>query len=149
VHATGAGAHGYFEVTNPEIKKYCRAKIFDAVGKRTPMFARFSVVSPERGGSDLVRDLRGFALKFYTEEGNWDLVGMWKSRCFLVPDARALILARCCCVAVVDAGNNSPIFFIRDPILFPAFTRVLKPNAVTGMKHGHRPDPAQFWDFVR
>ena len=120
MHATGAGAHGYFEVTNPEIKRYCRAKIFESVGKRTPMFARCSVVSPERGGSDLVRDLRGFALKFYTEEGNWDLV-----------------------------CNNSPIFFIRDPILFPAFTRVLKPNAVTGMKHGHRPDPAQFWDFMR
>lgn len=69
-----------------------------------------------------------------------------------------MLLARVCShthsvwtdsLLVVDAGNNSPIFFIRDPILFPAFTRVLKPNAVTGMKHGHRPDPAQFWDFMR
>jgi len=71
VHAKGAGAFGYFEVTSPEITKYCKAAIFNRVGKRTPMAARFSTVGGESGSADTVRDPRGFALKFYTEEGNW------------------------------------------------------------------------------
>ncbi|XP_014670546.1 PREDICTED: catalase-like isoform X4 [Priapulus caudatus] len=86
VHAKGAGAFGYFEVTH-DITQYCKAKIFEHVGKRTPMAVRFSTVGGEKGSADTARDPRGFALKFYTEEGNWDLV-----------------------------GNNTPVFFIRDPI---------------------------------
>ncbi|KAI6207278.1 Catalase [Aphelenchoides fujianensis] len=105
VHAKGAGAHGFFEVTH-DITKYTKAAIFSEVGKKTPI-----VVSPERGGPDTVRDLRGFAMKFYTEEGNWDLV-----------------------------CNNSPIFFIRDPILFPAFIHSLKRNPKTNLK-----DMNAFW----
>src|SRR5689334_9474057 len=97
VHAKGAGAFGYFEVTSPEITKYCKAAIFNRVGKRTPMAARFSTVGGESGSADTVRDPRGFALKFYTEEGNWDLV-----------------------------GNNTPVFFVRDPIMFPSFIHTQK-----------------------
>ncbi|KAJ1367104.1 hypothetical protein KIN20_027957 [Parelaphostrongylus tenuis] len=73
VHAKGAGAHGYFEVTH-NITKYCKADIFSSIGKQTPCFVRFSVVGGESGSADTVRDPRGFAIKFYTEEGNWDLV---------------------------------------------------------------------------
>ena len=87
VHAKGAGAHGYFEVTH-DVTKYCKAKFLERVGKRTPVFGRFSTVGGERGSADTDRDPRGFALKFYTEEGNWDMV-----------------------------GNNTPIFFIRDSII--------------------------------
>ena len=82
-----AGAHGFFEVTH-DITKYCKAKVFEHIGKRTPVFTRFSTVGGESGSADSARDPRGFAVKFYTEEGNWDLV-----------------------------GNNTPVFFIRDPIL--------------------------------
>lgn len=84
VHAKGAGAFGYFEVTNPEIQKYSAAKLFNQVGKRTPIAIRFSTVGGESGSADTVRDPRGFAVKFYTEDGIWDVV-----------------------------GNNTPIFFIR------------------------------------
>ncbi|KAL7072743.1 hypothetical protein ACQ4LE_007915 [Meloidogyne hapla] len=112
VHAKGAGAHGYFEVTN-DISKYCKAAIFNQIGKRTPLFIRFSSVGGERGSADTVRDPRGFAIKFYTEEGNWDLV-----------------------------GNNTPIFFIRDPFLFPNFIHTQKRNPVTHLK-----DPEMMWDF--
>ena len=84
VHAKGSGAHGTFTVTNPEMKKYTTARLFDTVGKKTPMFQRFSLVAGEKGSADTERDPRGFAMKFYTEEGNWDLV-----------------------------GNNTPVFFIR------------------------------------
>lgn len=91
VHAVGHGAHGYFEVTN-DVTKYTKAKFLNTVGKRTPMFARFSTVAGEKGFPDVVRDPRGFALKFYTEEGNFDMV-----------------------------GNNTPVFFIKDPIKFPDF----------------------------
>ncbi|NXW00099.1 CATA Catalase, partial [Fregetta grallaria] len=87
VHAKGAGAFGYFEVTH-DITKYCKAKVFEHIGKRTPIAIRFSTVAGESGSADTVRDPRGFAMKFYTEEGNWDLV-----------------------------GNNTPIFFIRDAML--------------------------------
>lgn len=114
VHAKGAGAFGYFEVTSPEIKNFCKAKLFDTVGKRTPLAVRFSTVGGESGSADTARDPRGFAIKFYTEEGNWDLV-----------------------------GNNTPIFFIRDPILFPSFIHTQKRNPVT-----HCKDPDAMWDFI-
>lgn len=113
VHAKGAGAFGYFEVTN-DITKYCKAKLFERVGKRTPIAVRFSTVGGESGSADTVRDPRGFAVKLYTEEGNWDLV-----------------------------GNNTPIFFIRDPLMFPSFIHTQKRNPVTHLK-----DPDMFWDFL-
>ncbi|KAJ1348658.1 Choline transporter-like protein 2 [Parelaphostrongylus tenuis] len=112
VHAKGAGAHGYFEVTH-NITKYCRAEIFSSIGKQTPCFVRFSTVGGESGSADTVRDPRGFAIKFYTEEGNWDLV-----------------------------GNNTPIFFIRDPIQFPNFIHTQKRNPQTHLK-----DANMMWDF--
>lgn len=104
VHAKGAGAHGYFEVTH-DITRYCKAKVFNKVGKRTPVFARFSTVGGEKGSADTARDPRGFAVKFYTEEGNWDMV-----------------------------GNNTPIFFIRDAIKFPDFIHTQKRNPQTNCK---------------
>ncbi|XP_063698284.1 catalase-like [Culicoides brevitarsis] len=113
VHAKGAGALGYFEVTH-DITKYCAAKLFSSIGKRTPIAVRFSQVGGERGYADTVRDPRGFAIKFYTEEGIWDLV-----------------------------GNNTPIFFIRDPILFPSFIHTQKRNTVTNLR-----DYNAFWDFL-
>lgn len=113
VHAKGAGAFGYFEVTH-NIKKYCKAKVFSEIGKKTPIAVRFSTVGGESGSADTVRDPRGFAVKFYTEDGNWDLV-----------------------------GNNTPIFFIRDPLLFPSFIHTQKRNPATHLK-----DPDMFWDFV-
>lgn len=91
VHAKGAGAHGVFEVTN-DLSKYTKAKFLDKIGKQTPVLLRFSTVGGEKGSADTERDPRGFAIKFYTEEGNWDMV-----------------------------GNNTPIFFIRDAIKFPDF----------------------------
>ena len=97
VHAKGTGAYGYFEVTNDEISKYTKADFLSEKGKRTEMFARFSTVAGELGSADTVRDPRGFALKFYTDEGNYDLV-----------------------------GNNTPIFFIRDAIKFPDFIHTQK-----------------------
>uniref|UniRef100_A0A914HW77 Catalase core domain-containing protein n=1 Tax=Globodera rostochiensis TaxID=31243 RepID=A0A914HW77_GLORO len=113
VHAKGGGAHGYFEVTNKDITKYSKAALFSEVGKRTPLFIRFSSVGGEAGSADTARDPRGFAIKFYTEEGNWDLV-----------------------------GNNTPIFFIRDPFLFPNFIHTQKRNPITHLK-----DPEMMWDF--
>jgi catalase len=113
VHAKGAGAHGYFEVTH-DITKYTRAKYLSEVGKRTEVFARFSTVGGERGSADSERDPRGFALKFYTEEGNYDMV-----------------------------GNNTPVFFIRDPLKFPDFIHTQKRNPATNLK-----DPDMFWDFL-
>ncbi|KAM6133324.1 catalase [Phoenicopterus ruber ruber] len=112
VHAKGAGAFGYFEVTH-DITKYCKAKVFEHIGKRTPIAIRFSTVAGESGSADTVRDPRGFAMKFYTEEGNWDLV-----------------------------GNNTPIFFIRDAMLFPSFIHSQKRNPQTHLK-----DPDMMWDF--
>lgn len=105
VHAKGAGAHGYFEVTN-DMSKYTKAKLFNEVGKRTDMFIRFSTVAGELGSADTVRDPRGFAVKFYTEEGNYDLV-----------------------------GNNTPIFFIRDAIKFPDFIHTQKRDPQTHLKN--------------
>ena len=88
----GWGAHGTFTVTN-DITRYTKAKIFSEIGKQTPMFARFSTVTGERGAADAERDIRGTAMKFYTEEGNWDIV-----------------------------GNNTPVFFFRDPLRFSDLT---------------------------
>lgn len=113
VHAKGAGAFGYFEVTH-DITAFTAAKVFSEIGKRTPIAVRFSMVSGEMGYPDTTRDPRGFAIKFYTEDGIWDLV-----------------------------GNNTPIFFIRDSILFPSFIHILKRNPVT-----HLRDPDMFWDFI-
>ncbi len=113
VHAKGAGAHGYFEVTH-DVTEYTRARFLSEVGKRTEVFARFSTVGGEKGSADSERDPRGFALKFYTEEGNYDLV-----------------------------GNNTPVFFIRDPLKFPDFIHTQKRNPATNLK-----DPDMFWDFL-
>ncbi|XP_076618670.1 catalase [Colletes latitarsis] len=113
VHAKGAGAFGYFEVTH-DISKYTKAKVLTSIGKKTPIAVRFSAVSGESGSADTVRDPRGFALKFYTEEGIWDLV-----------------------------GNNTPIFFVKDPLMFPSFIHTQKRNPVTHLKDGD-----MFWDFL-
>ncbi len=104
VHAKGWGAQGTFTVTK-DISKYTRAKIFSEVGKKTPLLARFSTVAGEMGAADTERDVRGFSLKFYTEEGNWDLV-----------------------------GNNTPIFFIRDGYKFPDFIRTQKRHPKTNLR---------------
>ncbi|XP_069479479.1 catalase-like isoform X2 [Ambystoma mexicanum] len=104
VHAKGAGAFGYFEVTH-DITKYSKAKVFEHIGKKTPIAVRFSTVAGESGSADTVRDPRGFAVKFYTDDGNWDLT-----------------------------GNNTPIFFIRDAFLFPSFIHTQKRNPQTHMK---------------
>lgn len=101
VHAKGGGAFGYFEVTD-DVSEWTKARFLNGVGKRTPMFARFSTVAPSKGGADTERDPRGFALKFYTEDGNYDLV-----------------------------GNNTPVFFIRDAIKFPDFIHTQKKNPAT------------------
>jgi catalase len=113
VHAKGAAAFGQFEVTH-DITRYTKAKIFNRIGKVTPLAARFSTVGGESGSADTARDPRGFAVKMYTEDGNWDLV-----------------------------GNNTPIFFIRDPILFPSFIHTQKRHPQTHLK-----DPNMFWDFI-
>lgn len=102
VHAVGSGAYGVFEVTNPDVPKWTRMKLFSQVGKQTRVFARFSTVASSRGGPDTARDPRGFAVKYYTEDGNWDLV-----------------------------GNNTPIFFIRDGIKFPDFIHSQKADPHT------------------
>lgn len=102
VHAVGSGAYGYFEVTRPEIARFTKAKVFSEVGKRTKAFLRFSTVAGSKGAPDTVRDPRGFALKLYTEDGNWDLV-----------------------------GNNTPVFFIRDGIKFPDFVHSQKYDPFT------------------
>ncbi|GAA0362860.1 catalase [Alkalibacterium iburiense] len=112
MHAKGSGAFGTFTVTN-DITKYTQAKIFSEVGKQTEMFARFSTVAGERGAADAERDIRGFALKFYTEEGNWDL-----------------------------AGNNTPVFFHRDPKHFIDLNRAVKRDPRTNMRSANTN-----WDF--
>ncbi|UCE36438.1 MAG: catalase [Thermoplasmata archaeon] len=113
VHAKGAGAGGYFEVTS-DVTKWTKAKFLSEVGKKTEVFARFSTVGGEKGSADAERDPRGFAVKFYTEEGNYDFV-----------------------------GNNTPVFFIRDPLKFPDFIHTQKRNPATNCK-----DPNMFWDFL-
>lgn len=112
VHAKGSGAYGNLTITN-DITKYSKVKIFSEVGKKTDVFLRFSTVAGERGAGDAERDVRGFALKFYTEEGNWDLV-----------------------------GNNTPVFFIRDPYKFPDFIHTQKRDPKTNLRN-----PTAMWDF--
>ena len=112
MHAKGTGAHGTFTVTH-DITRYTKAKIFSEVGKQTPMMARFSTVAGERGAADAERDIRGFALKFYTEEGNWDMV-----------------------------GNNTPVFFFRDPLRFPDLNHAIKRDPRTGLRSADNN-----WDF--
>lgn len=112
VHAKGAGAFGTFTVTH-DISKYTKAKVFSDIGKQTKVFARFSQVGGEKGSADSERDPRGFALKFYTEDGNWDLV-----------------------------GNNTPVFFIKDPKKFSHFIHTQKRDPKTNCK-----SPTMMWDF--
>ena len=112
MHAKGSGAYGTFTVTH-DITRYTRAKIFSRVGKKTGLFARFSTVAGERGAADAERDIRGFALKFYTEEGNWDLV-----------------------------GNNTPVFFLRDPLKFPDLNHAVKRDPRTNLRSARNN-----WDF--
>jgi catalase len=112
VHAKGSAAHGTLTITN-DITKYSKAAVFNQVGKQVPAFLRFSTVAGERGAADAERDVRGFALKFYTEEGNWDLV-----------------------------GNNTPVFFVRDPLKFPDFIHTQKRDPKTNMRNN-----TAAWDF--
>jgi len=112
VHAKGTGAFGTFTVTH-DITSYTKAKLFSEIGKQTKMFARFSMVGGEKGSADTERDPRGFALKFYTEDGNWDLV-----------------------------GNNTPVFFIKDPKKFSHFIHTQKRDPKTNCK-----SPTMMWDF--
>ncbi len=113
VHAKGAGAYGYFEVLT-DVSKFTKAKFLSKVGKKTEVFVRFSTVGGEKGSADAERDPRGFAVKFYTEEGNYDMT-----------------------------GNNTPVFFIRDPLKFPDFIHTQKRHPATNLK-----DPNMFWDFL-
>ncbi|WP_225758366.1 catalase [Leclercia sp. Marseille-Q4284] len=112
MHAKGSGAYGTFTVTQ-DITAFSRAKLFSAVGKKTDLFVRFSTVAGERGAADAERDIRGFSIKFYTEEGNWDLV-----------------------------GNNTPIFYLRDPLKFPDLNHVVKRDPRTNLRN-----PTYKWDF--
>lgn len=112
MHAKGSGAYGTFTVTH-DISQYTKAKIFSDIGKKTEVFTRFTTVAGERGAADAERDIRGFAVKFYTEEGNWDLV-----------------------------GNNTPVFFLRDPLKFPDLNHAVKRNPKTNMRCAN-----SNWDF--
>jgi catalase len=112
VHAKGWGAFGTFTVTH-DITRYTCAKIFEHAGKKTDLLLRFSTVAGEQGAADAERDVRGFSLKFYTEEGNWDIV-----------------------------GNNTPVFFVRDPYKFPDFIRTQKRHPKTNLR-----SPTAMWDF--
>jgi catalase len=117
VHAKGAGAFGYFQVYEP-MANYTKAKFLQDPSKKTPVFVRFSTVAGGRGSADTVRDVRGFATKFYTEEGNYDLV-----------------------------GNDLPVFFIRDAIKFPDLIHAVKAepnNNIPSSSTGHN----NFWDFI-
>ena len=112
MHAKGSGAYGTFTVTH-DITRFARAKLFSEIGKKTEMFVRFSTVAGERGAADAERDIRGFAMKFYTEEGNWDL-----------------------------AGNNTPVFFLRDPLKFPDLNHAVKRDPRTNLRSARNN-----WDF--
>src|SRR4051794_39970935 len=112
VHAKGAGAFGTFTVTG-DITRFTRARVFSVIGKTTDVLVRFSTVGGEKGSADSARDPRGFAVKFYTEEGNWDLV-----------------------------GNNTPVFFVRDPLKFSDFIHTQKRDPQTNLK-----SPTMMWDF--
>ncbi|SFH28534.1 catalase [Nitrosospira sp. Nsp14] len=117
VHARGSAAHGYFECYE-SLERYTRASLFAEEGKRTPVFVRFSTVIGERGSADTARDVRGFAVKFYTDEGNWDLV-----------------------------GNNIPVFFIQDAIKFPDLVHAAKPEPHFGMPQASTAHDT-LWDFI-
>ena len=117
VHARGSGAHGYFECYE-SLHQYTRASLFSEAGKRTPVFVRFSTVIGERGSADTVRDVRGFAVKFYTDEGNWDLV-----------------------------GNNIPVFFIQDAMKFPDLVHAAKPEPHFAMPQASTAHDT-LWDFI-
>ena len=112
MHAKGSGAFGTFTVTH-DITQYTKAKVFSEIGKKTDMLVRFSTVAGERGAADAERDIRGFAMKFYTEEGNWDLV-----------------------------GNNTPVFFLRDPMKFPDLNHAVKRDPRTNLRSAKNN-----WDF--
>nr|WP_201190932.1 catalase [Pseudomonas fluorescens] len=112
MHAKGSGAHGTFTVTH-DITRYTKARLFSHVGKTTDIFVRFSTVAGERGAADAERDIRGFAIKFYTEQGNWDLV-----------------------------GNNTPVFFLRDPLKFPDLNHAVKRDPRTNLRSANNN-----WDF--
>ena len=112
MHAKGSGAFGTFTVTH-DVARYTKAKIFSEVGKKTDLFVRFSTVAGERGAADAERDIRGFAIKFYTEEGNWDLV-----------------------------GNNTPVFFLKDPLKFPDLNHAVKRDPRTNVRSAKNN-----WDF--
>ena len=112
MHAKGSGAYGTFTVTH-DITRYTKASLFSQIGKKTDLFMRFSTVAGERGAADAERDIRGFAIKFYTDQGNWDLV-----------------------------GNNTPVFFLRDPLKFPDLNHVVKRDPRTNM-HSAKNN----WDF--
>lgn len=112
MHAKGSGAYGTFTVTK-DITRFTRAKLFSQVGKQTSLFVRFSTVAGERGAADAERDIRGFAIKFYTEEGNWDLV-----------------------------GNNTPVFFLRDPLKFPDLNHAVKRDPRSNLRSARNN-----WDF--
>lgn len=112
MHAKGSGAYGTFTVTH-DITPYTRASIFSEIGKKTECFVRFSTVAGERGAADAERDIRGFAMKFYTDAGNWDLV-----------------------------GNNTPVFFLRDPLKFPDLNHAIKRDPRTNLR-----SPNSNWDF--
>jgi len=112
MHAKGSGAYGTFTVTH-DITQYTKAKIFSEIGKKTELFTRFTTVAGERGAADAERDIRGFAIKFYTEEGNWDMV-----------------------------GNNTPVFFLRDPLKFPDLNHAVKRDPRTNMRSAQNN-----WDF--
>ncbi|RBM05929.1 catalase [Novacetimonas cocois] len=117
VHARGYGAHGYFELTD-SLADVCHADIFGNVGEKTPAFVRFSTVAGAKGSSDVVRDVRGFAVKLYTKQGNWDIV-----------------------------GNNIPVFFIQDAIKFPDFVHAAKEEPDRAFPQAQTAHD-NFWDFV-
>ena len=117
VHARGSGAHGFFECYAP-LTQHTKAAPFQEAGKITPVFVRFSTVAGERGSKDTARDVRGFAVKFYTDEGNWDLV-----------------------------GNNMPVFFIQDAMKFPDLVHAVKPEPHHAMPQAASAHDT-FWDFV-
>ena len=117
VHARGAGAHGYFELTD-SLEKFSKARVLSKVGENVPVFVRFSTVAGNAGSSDLARDVRGFAVKLYTQEGNWDLV-----------------------------GNNIPVFFIQDAIKFPDLIHAAKQEPDRGFPQAQTAHDT-FWDFV-
>lgn len=112
MHAKGSGAFGTFTVTH-DISRFTKASIFSEVGKKTELFVRFSTVAGERGAADAERDIRGFAIKFYTEQGNWDLV-----------------------------GNNTPVFFLKDPLKFPDLNHAVKRDPKTNLRSARNN-----WDF--